>query len=184
YNDVRKLLDKSHLMLGERAMEHKFSSQYGSKNTVKASRISGTKMPMYEFVAMQPISHNFDDEKINFFFRQYTNPVSNTGLREYRFRITDEETWEGEKMIVISFYPQKQIASQQQIKGYLWIDKESKALTRFYAENLSDKNVAELEMDWTNYKNYWFPKQQRFRMDGGGISYPTVKDTVLADGQV
>src|SRR5690606_22356058 len=32
YNDVRKLLDKSHLMLGERAMEHKFSSQYGSKN--------------------------------------------------------------------------------------------------------------------------------------------------------
>ena len=184
YNDVRKLLDKSHLMLGERAMEHKFSSQYGNKNTVKASRISGTKMPMYEFVAMQPISPNFDDEKINFFFRQYTNPVSNTGLREYRFRITDEETWEEKKMIVVSFFPQKQIENQQQIKGYLWIDKESKALTRFYAENLSDKNVAELEMDWTNYQNYWFPKQQRFRMDGGGISYPTVKDTVLADGQV
>src|SRR5690606_16441013 len=57
-----------------------------------------------------------------------------------------------------------------------------KALVHFYAENLSDTSVAELEVDWTNYKNYWFPKQQRFRMDGGELSYPSVKDSVMADG--
>ena len=182
YNDIRKLLDESHLMLGERAMDHKFSSQYGDKNIVKATRISGTKIPLYEFVAMQPISHNFDEEKINFFFRQFINPVSNTGLNEYRYRISDEDVYEGKEIIVISFFPQKRIPNKQQIKGSVWIDKNKKALVHFYAENLSDTSVAELEVDWTNYKNYWFPKQQRFRMDGGEISYPAVKDSVLADG--
>jgi hypothetical protein len=39
-------------------------------------------------------------------------------------------------------------------------------------------------MDWTNFKNYWFPHKQRFRMDGGEISYPSVKDSVTPDGVV
>ncbi len=184
YNDVRKLLDKSHLMLGERAMDHKYSSEFGDKNVVKATRISGTKIPLYEFVAMQPISHNFNEDKIDFFFREFINPVSNSGLNEYRYRISDEENYEGKEIIVISFFPQKRIPSKQQIKGNVWIDKKNKAMARFYAENLSDTNVAELEMDWTNYQNYWFPKQQRIRMDGGAISYPSVKDTLLEDGTI
>lgn len=184
YNDIRRLLDKSHLMLGERAMDHKFSDKYGTKNIVKATRISGTKLPMYEFVAMQPISNNFDQEKISFFFREFVNPVSNSGLREYRYRISDEDEIEGEAMFVIAFFPSNRNSSKQKIKGYLWIDKKTKALARFYAENLSDSNVAELEMDWTNYKNYWFPKQQRFRMDGGEISYPSVKDSITSEGQI
>lgn len=184
YNDIRKLLDESHLMLGERAMDHKYSSQYGDKNIVKATRISGTKIPLYEFVAMQPISHNFEDEKINFFFRQFINPVSNMGLNEYRYRISGEDVYEGKEIITISFFPQKRIPNKQQIKGNVWIDKNKKALVHFYAENLSDNNIAELEVDWTNYKNYWFPKQQRFRMDGGAISYPSIKDSVTPDGEV
>src|SRR5690606_33058770 len=121
YNDIRKLLDESHLMLGERAMDHKFSSQYGDKNIVKATRISGTKIPLYEFVAMQPISHNFDEEKIDFFFREFINPVSNTGLNEYRYRISDEDFYEGKEIIVVSFFPQKRIPNKPQIKGNVWI---------------------------------------------------------------
>src|SRR5690606_22284029 len=52
----------------------------------------------------------------------------------------------------------------------------------FYAEKLSDTSVAELEVDWTNYKNYRFSKQESFRMDGGGLFYSGVKDSVMADG--
>lgn len=182
YNDVRRLLDKSHLMLGERAMDHKFSSQYGNKNIVKATRVSGTKIPLYEFVAMQPISHTFTDDKIDFFFRSFVNPVSISGLNEYRFRISDKDVVEGKEMIVISFFPQKRLPNKQQIKGKVWIDQKTKALAKFYAENLSDTSIAELEMDFTNYQNFWFPLQQRYRMDGGAISYPAAKDTILADG--
>lgn len=184
YNDMRKLLDKSHLMLGERAMDHKYSSQFGSKNIVKATRISGTKLPLYEFAAMQPISKNFDEEKINFFFRQFINPVSNTGLSEYRYRISGKDEIDQQQMIVVSFFPQKKGGNKQQIKGKVWIAEDNFALTKFYAENLSDSNIAELEMDWTIYKKYWFPKQQRFRMDGGVISYPSVKDSIDAEGKV
>lgn len=184
YNDIRRLLDRSHLMLGERAMNHKYSTQFGSKNIVKATRISGTKMPVYEFVAMQPISHNFDNETIKFFFRELTNPVSNSGLRAYRYRISSKEQLDGIDVIVISFFPTNRNSKKSKIKGYVWIDKKTYALARFYAENLSEESVAELEMDWSNYKNYWFPKQQRFRMDGGSISYPSVKDSITTDGTV
>lgn len=182
YNDVRRLLESSHLMLGERAMDHKFSDKFGIKNIVKATRISGTKLPMYEFAAMQPISTNFNEDKFKFFFREFINPISNSGLREYRYRIAGTDTVEGKEVYMIAFFPMNQTNRKQKIKGYLWIEKSSKALVRFYAENLSETNVAELEMDWTNFKGYWFPKQQRLRMDGGEISYPTVKDSILADG--
>lgn len=182
YNDIRKLLEESHLMLGERAMDHKFSDKFGHKNVVKATRISGTRLPLYEFVAMQPISHNFDDEKIDFFFREFTNPVSKSGLQEYRYRISEEAAIEGTPMIVIAFFPQKKIDNKPQIKGYLWIDKKKKALARFYAENLSETSIAELEMDWTKVNDYWFPQQQRYRMDGGNITYPAVRDSITPDG--
>lgn len=184
YNEIRKLLDQSHLMLGERAMDHKFSDQFGHKNVVKATRISGTKLPLYEFVAMQPISHNFDDEKIDFFFREFINPISKTGLEEYRYRISEETTLEGEPVIIIAFFPQKRIDNKPQIKGYLWIDKKNKALAKFYAENLSATSIAELEMDWERVQGYWFPRQQRYRMDGGNISYPSVRDSVAPDGTI
>ena len=184
YNEIRKLLDESHLMLGERAMDHKFSNKFGLKNVVKATRISGTKIPVYEFVAMQPISHSFDDEKIDFFFRQFANPISQSGLQEYRYRIVEEEKLEDRDMIIVAFFPQKRVDNKQQIKGHLWIDKKTKAIGKFYAENLSDKSIAELEMDWTRIKDYWFPLQQRYRMDGGNISYPSVKDSVAPDGTV
>jgi hypothetical protein len=184
YNDVRRLLDKSHLMLGERAMDHKFSEKFGNKNIVKATRVSGTKIPLYEFVAMQPISHSFTDEKIDFFFRSFVNPVSMSGLNEYRFRISNSDVLEGKEMIVISFFPQKRLPNKQQIKGRVWIDKKTRALAKFYAENLSDTNIAELEMDWSSYQDYWFPMQQRYRMDGGAISYPSARDTILPDGTI
>lgn len=182
YNDVRKLLEQSHLMLGERAMDHKFSKRLGTKNTVKATRISGTKIPMYEFAAMQPISNDFNQEKFKFFFREFVNPVSNSGLREYRYRVSGMEKIEGKEMFIIAFFPVNRNKLKQKIKGYLWVDQETKAIARFYAENLSETNVMELEMDWTNFKEYWFPKNQRLRMDGGEISYPSVKDSVLDDG--
>lgn len=184
YNDIRKLLDESHLMLGERAMDHKYASKYGKKNIVKASRISGVKAPIYEFVAMQPISHNFNDDRIDFFFRQFVNPVSRLGLQEYRYRISGEEEIEGRKTILISFFPNKRIPNKQQIKGRIWIDEENKAIAKFYAENLSENSIAELDLDWTYVNQYWFPKQQRYRMDGGYMSYPTVKDSISPDGMV
>lgn len=182
YNDIRKLLESSHIMLGERAMDYKFSNHFGAKNIVKATRISGTKLPMYEFVALQPISTDFNEEKFKFFFREFINPISNSGLKEYRYRIAGTDIIEGKEAYIIAFFPINQSNKKRKIKGQVWVEKDTKAMIKFYAENLSETNVAELEMDWTLYKNYWFPQQQRLRMDGGEITYPSVKDSILADG--
>ena len=54
-NQWKKLLDNSHLFLGERAMDHKVSKRKKKKNIVQSSRISGMRSPLYEYLAMQPI---------------------------------------------------------------------------------------------------------------------------------
>ncbi|MDX9704987.1 MAG: DUF5686 family protein [Weeksellaceae bacterium] len=184
YNEFRQLLDESHLMLGERAMDHKFSEKYGFKNILKASRISGTQLPMYEFAVMQPISIDFDENYIELFFAKFSNPLSNAGLKDYRYRISSYEELEGRSMVVIAFFPKTKLEMEKRIKGYVWIDMETKALTHFVTENLSEKQLLEMEIEWERVQNYWIPKQQRFRMDGGSISYPSVKDSLTPDGEV
>lgn len=182
YNDMRKLLDKSHLMLGERAIDHKFSDQYGKKDIVRTTRISGITTPLYEFVAMQPISTNFYDEKLRLFTREYINPVSERGLKEYRYRILDKVEQHDKTTIDISFFPKKRKNVERQIKGRVSIDNATKAITGFHIENLSDERVAELDMNWIPFKGYWIPDRQRFRMDAGHMSYPAVRDSILPDG--
>lgn len=182
YNDLRTLLDNSHMMLAERAMDHKYSSKYGEKNQVKATRVSGIKSPVYEFAAMQPLPDDLRDDEIRFFMRKLPNPVSNRGLREYRFNVSGDEVIDGRNLVIISYYPLH--PTSQSIKGYIWVDTEDYGVARFYGENLSDKRVAELEIDWTRYKDRWFPGEKHFRSDAGRISYPSVRDSVTADGTV
>lgn len=184
YNDVRKLLDESHLMLGERAMDHKFSDKYGSKDILKASKISGTQLPIYEFAVMQPISINFNEDYIELFFKRFSNPVSNWGLKEYYYRISSYEELNNHKMIVISFFPKNKTEIDKRIKGRLWIDMETKSLTHFETENLKEKQFVEMEIEWQLFQNFWVPKQQHFRMNAGKISFPSVKDSITPEGEI
>jgi len=49
-------------------------------------------------------------------------------LREYRYRLSDPDQIEGKIMDVISFQPRKRIIGKNQIRGYIWVDQETKAI--------------------------------------------------------
>jgi len=169
-NQWKKLLDNSHLFLGERAMDHKISKRLGLKNIVQSSRISGMRSPLYEYLAMQPIAFNFDQDKINFFFKGIVNPVSREGLSNYRYGFKEDIFLNGRKTAVVSFFPSIKKEGRQ-IKGTLWLDDKTHALIRLEAENTSANYVAELEADWKLNNGTWIPNQQKYRMEAGNFKF-------------
>ncbi len=167
-NQWKKLLDNSHLFLGERAMDHKVSKRFGLKNIIQSSRISGMRSPLYEYLAMQPIAFNFDQDQINFFFKGIVNPVSREGLSHYRYGFKEDITYNGRETALVSFFPSIK-TDKRQIKGTLWIDDKTHALVKIEAENTSANYVAELEADWMLNNGTWIPNQQKYRMEAGNF---------------
>lgn len=169
-NKWKKLLDNSHLFLGERAMDHKVSRKFGLKNIIQSSRISGIKSPLYEYIAMQPIVFDFDQDKINFFFKAIINPVSKEGLSSYRYGFKEDVYLNNRKTAVISFFPSVK-TDQRQIKGTVWIDDKTNALVKIEAENINTNYIAELEADWKLNNGTWIPNSQKYRMEGGNFKF-------------
>lgn len=151
-------------------MDHKVSRKFGLKNIIQSSRISGIKSPLYEYIAMQPIVFDFDQDKINFFFKAIINPVSKEGLSNYRYGFKEDVYLDGRKTAVVSFFPTVK-SSQRQIKGTLWIDDKTSALVKIEAENINTNYIAELEADWKLSNGTWIPNIQKYRMEGGNFKF-------------
>ncbi|GGF01016.1 hypothetical protein SAMN05443634_105266 [Chishuiella changwenlii] len=169
-NQWKRLLDNSHLFLGERAMDHKISKRLGLKNIVQSSRISGIRSPLYEYLAMQPVAFNFDKEQINFFFKGIVNPLSKEGLVQYRYGFKEDVYIDGRKTAMVTFFPSVK-TDKRQIKGTLWIDDKTSALIKFEGENISTNYIAELEADWKLNNGAWVPNQQKYRMEAGNFKF-------------
>ncbi|WP_068598541.1 DUF5686 family protein [Vaginella massiliensis] len=169
-NHWKKILEKSHLFFGERAMDHKFSKRYGRKNIVQSSRISGFNSPIYEYMAIQPVALQFNQPTINFFFRDVLNPVSYEGLEYYRFSIKEKIEFNNRPTTIVSFIPKKR-SNETQFKGLMYIDDRTMAIAKFKAENYLSDNIAEIDADWQYRNGFWFPKKQKFVLDAGNFGY-------------
>lgn len=169
-NHWKNILEKSHLFFGERAMDHKFSKQYGRKNIVQSSRISGFNSPIYEYMAIQPLALQFNQKTINFFFRDVLNPVSYEGLEYYRFAIKEKIDFNNRPTTIVSFIPQQR-STEAQFKGLIYIDDRTLGIAKFKAENYFSEDIAEIDADWQFRNGYWFPKRQKFVLDAGNFGY-------------
>lgn len=173
-NNWRKFLNESHIFLSERAMDHKYSKRFGSKNIIKSSRISGLKTPIYELDAMQPILVNLDQSKFDFFFRGIENPISNEGLSYYRYKIIEEFNYNERATTIIGFTPIQKL-NKRQLRGEFWIDEKSKALVKIIAENTDDQFYADFDAEWKLIGNSWFPHYQMYRMESGYLNMDGIK---------
>ena len=181
-NQAKKLLENSMLFLSERAISHYYDKKMGSKNKVEAARISGLQTPLYELIALQPISTEFNEDEFNFFFRKFTNPLSLAGLKAYNYIITDSIQQEGRNLVEVSFNTKKR--EKKSLQGYALIDLESFALSKFYAENKTKAgSYTYIEMIYEPYKNVWIPSRQVFKIDADNLSYFVKKDSVNEKGE-
>ncbi len=169
-NHWRTILEKSHLFLGERAMDHKYAKRFGRKNIVQSSKIAGINSPIHEYLAIQPVALQFNRPTINFFFRDIINPISTEGLAYYRYTIKEKITYNNRPTTLVSFVPAKR-TSEQQFKGMLYIDDETLGLTKFKAENFLSDDIADIDADWKLVNGLWFPYKQKFLLDAGNFGY-------------
>ncbi|MDG4951020.1 DUF5686 family protein [Weeksellaceae bacterium KMM 9724] len=181
-NQAKKLLENSMLFLSERAISHYYDKRMGIKNKVEAARISGLNTPLYELIALQPISTEFNEDEFNFFFRKFTNPLSLAGLKAYNYIITDSIQQEGRNLVEVSFNTKKK--EKKSLQGYALIDLESFALSKFYAENKTKAgSYTYIEMIYEPYKNVWIPSRQVFKIDADNLSYYVKKDSINEKGE-
>ncbi|RLZ11514.1 DUF5686 family protein [Faecalibacter macacae] len=173
-NNWRKFLNESHVFLSERAMDHKYSRSFGSKNIIKSSRISGLKTPIYELDAMQPVLINLDQPRFDFFFRGIENPISSEGLNYYRYKIVEEFQLNGRTTTIVGFTPRQRI-NKRQLRGEFWIDEKTKALVKIIAENTDDQFYADFDAEWQFIDNNWFPSYQIYRMESGYLNMDGIK---------
>lgn len=173
-NNWRKFLNESHIFLSERAMDHKYSRRFGTKNIIKSSRISGLKTPIYELDAMQPVLINLDQSKFDFFFRGIENPISSDGLNYYRYKIIEEFQLNGRTTTIVGFTP-RQLLNKRQLRGEFWIDEKTKALVKIIAENTDDQFYADFDAEWQLINNHWFPAYQIYRMESGYLNMDGIK---------
>lgn len=181
-NNTKKLLEKSMLFLSERAITHLYDSKLGVKNVVEAARISGLKTPLYELIALQPISTEFNDNEFDFFFRKFTNPLSKAGLRTYNYIITDTLILDNRTVVQVSFNSKKK--EKKSLYGYAEIDLASYALSKFYAENQTKAGSdTYIEMVYSPYKNVWIPARQIFKIEAENLSYVSRQDSITPQGE-
>ncbi len=181
-NKAKKLLENSMLFISERAISHYYDNKMGSKNKVEAARISGLRTPLYELIALQPISTEFNEDEFNFFFRKFINPLSLAGLKAYNYIITDSIQQDGRSLVEVNFNTKKK--QKQSLHGYALIDLESFALSKFYAENKTKAgSYTYIEMIYEPYKNVWIPSRQVFKIDADNLSYNVKKDSINEKGE-
>lgn len=173
-NNWRKFLNDSHVFLSEKAMDHKYSRRFGTKNIIKSSRISGLQTPIYELDAMQPVLINLDQPKFDFFFKNIENPISYDGLDYYRYKILGEFEYNGRQTTMVGFTP-KQRLNKRQLRGEFWIDEKTKALVKIIAENTDDQYYADFDAEWKLVDNHWFPSFQMYRMESGFLGMDGIK---------
>ncbi len=165
HNKEKKLYDKSMLFLGERVTEYKYLQSQGEKRTMIANRVSGIKTPLYEFAALQPVSMYLNQDYFNFMFMRYPNPISSEGLETYRYVIRDTIEYNDKPTIEVSYYSKKSAKLKKPLEGYLYIDKESRAVTKFFGQRIDKEANMYLEMHWEEQAKAWFPTSQFFKAE-------------------
>ena len=171
-NDIEMLdiLNKGHIFIGERAMQHFYSNEKGYKNIVKANRVAGLKSPLYEFAAMDIQSLNLKDPYFVFLGRKYNNPISKSGLNKYRYYIIDTIDYKGLETIKVKFRPIGD-SVKKHLRGHVWIDKNTRGIVKFNVNEASSKKENQIISEYHLKEGSWFPLKQSFEINTGKYDY-------------
>ena len=98
----KKIIDKQHLFLTEKVSQFQFEKPM-LKETILGSKMAGFKEPIYELLGFNLQSFSIYDDKYELFETKYKSPISNTALKEYRYKILDTASIDKRAVIVLYF---------------------------------------------------------------------------------
>lgn len=163
----KNTLEKRHLYLSENVSKFYFKKGNDVKEEILATRMAGFKQPFYELLSLNFSNFNIYDEYLVLAGSKYINPITNDGLKEYRYKILDTLKNGNYYSYLIHFKPKKN-KENAALEGLLFIDSEKFTITKAILE-LKGLIYVKLTQDFEyddRIKN-WFESQKELVISKG-----------------
>ncbi|MES2411515.1 MAG: DUF5686 family protein, partial [Bacteroidota bacterium] len=165
----KKIIDKQHLFLTEKVSQFQFEKPT-LKETILGTKMAGFKEPIYEFLGFGLQSFSIYDDKYELFETKYKSPISNSALKEYRYKILDTTSIDARDVIVIYF---KNRISNKGLEGLLYIDKENNAVAKSVMRIRGVLDITGVhEFTYLTQEKIWFPIRKNFKIVKGKSKEP------------
>jgi len=166
----KKIIDKQHLFLTEKVSQFQFQKPI-LKETILGTKMAGFKEPIYELLGFNLQSFSIYDDKYELFETKYKSPISNTALKEYRYKILD--TTSIDKRVVIVLYFKNKI-SNKGLEGLLYVDSENFAIVKAVMRIRGVLDITGIhEFTYLPEEKVWFPIRKNFKIIKGKSKEPT-----------
>ena len=165
----KRIIEKQHLFLSEKVSQFQFEKPT-LKETILGTKIAGFKEPIYEFLGFNLQSFSIYDDKYELFETKYKSPISNTALKEYRYKILDTTSIDKRDVIVLYF---KNKISNKGLEGLLYIDKENYAVAKAVMRIRGVLDITGIhEFNYLPEEKIWFPIRKNFKIVKGKSKEP------------
>lgn len=157
-----------HFFIAESVSERQFSYPELSKETIKASRISGLKNPNFTLLASEFQSFSFYDTYLKILDKKYLSPISTGATDHYFFNIEDTTFSATDTTYILSFKPRKGKIFDG-LKGLLYINSQGYAVQNVVTEpnEISDLAISIQQLYKRIDNQYWFPVQLNTELSFG-----------------
>ncbi len=110
------------------------------KEVIKASRISGTEnKSISQFTGEMYQYTNIYDNYISIFYKPFVSPISDNGLRFYKYTITDTALINNNWCYKLEFAPKRK--QELTFSGNLWVEQNTYAVTEINMDVAEDANL-------------------------------------------
>lgn len=155
----KKMVEKQHLYQTEKVNLIQFNN-YGTKETVLASRMAGFKKPLYEYLGLNLISYSLYDRYLDILEVTVQNPISSYGRKMFVFKMVDTLKIQNRTVYRIYFQPKK--LNSNKLRGLLYIDAENFAIAKAFFRVYGMVNInATYTFNWLPKQNIWFPEKRK-----------------------
>ncbi|MES2747219.1 MAG: DUF5686 family protein [Bacteroidota bacterium] len=164
----KKFIEKQHLYQIEKVniIQH---NEKGTKETVVATRMSGLKQLVYDYLGLKLISYSVYDNPIQIIEIPIINPLSNVGRKMYVFKLIDTLKIQNRTVYRVYFQPKK--LNSNRLRGLLYIDAESHAVAKAFYRIYGVVNInATYSFNYMKEHGIWFPEKRSFNVVKGNNS--------------
>lgn len=179
---LNQILHQQHLFINETVSEKRFMKPDKHYEKITASRTSGMDLPVFSTLMLQMQSISFYENIFSMLGMHYVNPISNNGLKQYSFDISDTTILGNDTLLTITYYPKKG-GGADLMKGFLKVNINKMALVSAVAEPVSKSQFSVVIKQLYQQVDsiHWFPVQLQTDITSSQFSFG--KNQLVAEGR-
>jgi len=154
--ELRKTIKQTKFFFAEKTSTYLYTENYGLKEQITGANMPGFAEPVYPIYNINFQSVNAYSSPYIIFDREFINPISKKGLRNYLFTRRQDSVIDGRAVVKMDFEPIDD-HNPSTLQGSFYVDKETQALARAVFSNTGDLNVQAIHnFKYQENLNLWF----------------------------